>query len=960
MTKKVISWLVILLLPIMIFASNGDKVSGLVVNKVTGEPLIGANVIIEGLNIGSATNMDGFFSFSFDVEESFVLVVSYMGYKTTEVECTPDRDLTNLEIRMTEDILMSEKVVITGIGSKTSREIAPVAVASVAAQELTESMSYTSVSQLLNGKVAGATLSTSSGNVGAGYSFNVRSGGGINGNGQPVIYVDGIRVNNSELEGYFAKGGQQLSALTTLDPSEIANIEILKGPASAASYGTDGSNGVVLITTKRGNLAVGGRGFKVNYKYQTGMNQQSYKYTKDDILTYKDANGIFRDGQVEGHNLQISGGNSAVRYFFALGQRNEEGIVGNNSMDRKNIRLNVDAIATDNLTFSVTTSFAETVTERPENDNNIYGWLGNTVLRTSAYGWLDSLSIARTDDDNNMKSFTGSIKATYEPVKNLTANLSVGVDNLNMRTIAYYPPDGGYLYDTGSRQIYNRNNIQYTYDMDLGYKANITADLSLDTRIGTQIFDRDMRSSWVQADSLSNIKIKDIESAAIMKDYGENYFTERKAGVYFNNSMNYQNRLFLGANIRQDFCSSLSDKAPNIFYPSFNAAIRLDKFGLAPSFMDLAKLRIAYGETGQLPDATDAIRLIWAAEQSGYGPGGTINQIGNEEIEPERIKELELGLDLNMFNRFGIEMTYAKMNAENSIVGRDLAPSTGLTASALPVNVGKVEGWAFELSFNGRLIDKKNLKLDFTQLNSWQDNEVTKLAEPIYSAFDMQVIQEGYRKYTFLGVEVDSIIYGDDGKYERYTLTDEEQDLGSGIPFYNGSFALDLTLFKNVQVRALIDWRYKFKVYNYTKIYQTYFGNNQDYNNAISMKDSLEAIDGYDYSSSKYKNAVDDYVQYSSLFGGSDAGFVEDGDFIKFREISISYNATSFLHNLTKHSGINKIYFAFSANNIATWTKYSGPDPDVNMSGANDGDKGLDFMTLQHPKSYTFTIQLGL
>ena len=937
-------------------------VNGVVVSAKTGDPLIGANVNVKGTEVGAATDAEGFFTFTFDAENSFTIRVGYMGYKSKEMTLSPQDQLTGLEIQLQEDVLESERVVVTGIASETSKEVAPISVGTVNAGKLSEKVPYTSLDQLINGKVAGASMSSSSGNLGGGFRFDIRSGGGLNGDAQPVIYIDGIRVNNEEIEGGIldSKGGQEISTLAGLDPDQIQDIEILKGPAAAATYGTDGSNGVVLITTKRGQMVSGGKGYAANYKYTTGYHEQSYEYTEDDILTYKAANNAFRRGNIEGHNFDISGGTETARYYFALGQRREQGIQVNNFLRRKNFALNLDAMPAENLTLKSTANYSISNSSRPENDNNIYGWVGNTVLRPTPYAWLDSLSIAAAEEDVKQSNFRGSVSAQYTPLKNLSINGMVGVDNNSIRLIDYYPPWGGYLYDHGSRQIRTIDNIRYTYNFDVKYKYNIMEGLSGNSAIGTQLTDSESRSNYTQADSLASDKVKDISSAAQMANYFEGYTTERRAGIFLTNSFNFKDKFFFGANLRQDFASSLSEKAPDIYYPQVNAAIRLDRFGLTPDFFDMAKFRVAYGETGQLPLPTETIKLIWAAEQSGYGPAGTVNEIGNEKLEPERVKEATVGLDLSFFDRFGLEATYSNMNAVNSIVGRQMAPSTGKIASDVPANIGEVKGWAFELSLNGRILDMNNFTLDFTQLNSWQDDEVVKLKEPIWSAFDVQVIKEGLPRYTWYEVDVDEIIYDENGKYESYTLTDEQVDLGTALPFYKGSFSLTANLFNNFSVYTLFDWKTQFKVLNYTKVYQTFFGNNVDLNEAQEIM--AEADSTGKYNTSKYKNAVEDYVDYTSVYAGTYQGFVEDADYFKIRELSISYDASNLIRTFWRTADFRNLVFTLSGQNLFTWTKYSGPDPEVNMSGAvaRNADRGLDFMTMQHPRTIAFKVQLGL
>ena len=247
--KKSILYLVIT--SISLYAQS--TISGTVTDE-SGNPLIGANVLVEGTAVGAATDIDGIFSINYIPEGEYTLVVSYIGYKK---QLLTTSDTQNLNFILQQDVFASEAVVVTGIASERSIGNTEVSVSRLDASELSETNSFSDMSQLLYGKVAGVDIRKSSGNVGGGWRFDVRAGGGLNGSEQPVIYLDGIRIDNAEystiLRGWIPiSGGQGFSTLADLNPEDIESIEVLKGPAGATSYGTNGSNGVVIITTKKG------------------------------------------------------------------------------------------------------------------------------------------------------------------------------------------------------------------------------------------------------------------------------------------------------------------------------------------------------------------------------------------------------------------------------------------------------------------------------------------------------------------------------------------------------------------------------------------------------------------------------------------------------------------------------------------------------------------------------------
>ncbi|MDZ7357610.1 MAG: carboxypeptidase-like regulatory domain-containing protein, partial [candidate division KSB1 bacterium] len=210
--RKLTFLLCCLLIAALSLPTLAKEIKGVVVDKKTNAPLPGANVYIRGTTFGAATDINGRFSFSYEPTRSFNLTVSYIGYKTEVRTLSPSEDLTNLRFEMIEDVFRGEEIVVTGIASKTAKSVAEVAVARLTANQLTTANSYQEISQLIAGKVAGVNIAPASGNVGGAIRFNVRSGGGLNGNEQPVIYIDGVRVDNSEVIG-FGVGGQGTSTL---------------------------------------------------------------------------------------------------------------------------------------------------------------------------------------------------------------------------------------------------------------------------------------------------------------------------------------------------------------------------------------------------------------------------------------------------------------------------------------------------------------------------------------------------------------------------------------------------------------------------------------------------------------------------------------------------------------------------------------------------------------------------
>lgn len=966
MKQKIYLILFCLLTFSVLWGQQKMTITGIVTDE-NENPLVGANIVVTEFNIGATTDLNG--KYTLEIPQTYLtgaqtqIVVSYIGFKKKTESFVLRSGVLELDLMLEEDVFRSEEVVITGIASKTSKDIAEVSVSRINAEELTGISGYQSMSQLVTGKISGVQLSPSSGNVGGGFRFFMRSGGGLNGNEQPVIYVDGVRIDDNQIVGY-GVGGQGMSMLANLNPDEIESIDILKGPAGAAMYGTSGSNGVVLIKTKSGKFKPGmdGTGFSVDYKYLTGFNSQSYEYSEKDFLSAKDANAIYRDGSIREHSISGTGGYNILRYYLSFNNRYEEGIIENNHLDRTSLRANLNAYPSDKISLRLNTNYTLSEMSRPINDNSIYGYLGNTLLFPTSYAFTDSASVAGFEDDNKSNQFIGTAGITYTPIKNLEANFTVGLDNSDWRQDQTYPYDLSYSFaPDGERDIYIRNNSQFTYDFNIQYKYSIIDNLDLTSIVGAQLFDRTLRTAFYSVRDFNTELITNIGAGETVIDRDEGKLHERAAGLFTEHSAAYKNQYFLTLALRNDYASTIGKKAPNVLYPKASFAIRMDKYDFMGNLFDLLKLRLAYGESGQLPGNIDAIPLLWEAEAGGYGAGAVLSAIGNDELEPERIKEFEVGIDFELFNSLSVEATYYQQFAENSIIDFRNSPSTGQTASAVPFNIGALKSKGFETLVQYTPVRTNDYRLDLSAIYNYQKNEVTDLggAQPIFDGFDVNVIKEDLPKHEFYVNKVLGPAFDANGNYTGAQLSDERVAVGNPIPTHSGSFSVNFTFLKNFKLYVLADWTMDQKIFNNTKLFAIRFGNNPDYTLYRKQLGIVtdEEVTPFTPGSVEYNEVANKLVAIDWRY---DYNFIEEADFIKIREISLSYSFKDLLPFIYANSYINDLIVGFSARNIFTSTKYSGADVEVNFSGARSLSRGQDFLTLQNPKVYNFFVRIGI
>lgn len=960
----------LLLMPGLAFAQEG-VVEGQVTDSQTGSTLPGANVQIQELRIGAATDIDGQYRIPNVPTGEYTLRVSFVGYKaaTRSVEVGAGETVT-ADIALEPDLTGLEEVVVTGIASQSVKTETSVAVSRVNAEQLTQNNTYSSVDQLISGNTPGVSASASSGNVGSGVRFRIRGGGGLNGDGQPVIYIDGVRVDNSEIVG-FGAGGQGTSALADLDPENIQSIEILKGSASTAIYGTEGSEGVVLITTKSGRA---GQDFSVRYKQTMGFNQEVRDYPEDRYIAADAVNSLWRDREdatLWESGVTASGSAAGVNYLGSITHRVNNGIIQSNRGERTNFRANFEAFPTEEVSLQANASYTLNDLQRPDNDNNIFGFLGNTLLAPGGnpYFFTDSTSVTLIDDIQQVQRFVGSFTASYSPqwLDGFQLRGTGGYDISSRRQDRTFPVEGNYTGVTsGERNIFVRNNRRYNMDGSAQYNYNITPDLEATSIAGFQVLQIRTRTFFGTAQNFNTGLITNAGSGADLLLLDEGFTNTRQAGVFAQQEFNFKNTYTLAGTIRRDYASLIGDEASAIIYPSVQGNIRLNQFDFVPEAFDLLKIRAAYGESGQLPGLTDVQLVRFLAEPSGFGPGATISSVGDPGLEPERVRELEGGVDISLYDRYSFEATYYRQFTNNTIINFNPAPSTGFGQETVPRNAGEVLNQGVELGVGLTPYRTARHQVDIDINYSYRTTEVQDLggSPPIAGPFDLNYQVEGLPKNVFYTQEVLGAQFNDAGEFLGPEIRrDENGDpvrtaQGAPAPDHFGGVRLNVRLFKNLSITGFAEYAAGQQVFNNTELFAALFGNSK---RRSDLQDRLfgneeEGIEPLDPGSAEYIDVANQLAFTNPNF---DANYIEDADWLKLREISVRYN----FNDLLRKAGVTQVRdfsITLAGRNLFTFTDYSGPDPEVNFDGARGQIQGQDFLTLQTPRNFSLILTLGI
>ena len=1050
-----------LFITLRLFA-DGGSVSGTAQSQY-GEPLWGANVYLLGTSLGASTDSAGYYNIQNIPVGKYTLTCDYIGYRSgkksiyisafdteggiesdgsylekmgldeadddSESGIIKGKTLDGIDFSLDEDVFNSEEVVVTGIASERSVEVSEVAVTRMKPRRFNESTSYTDFGSLVYAKVSGLDIRKASGTVGGGFRFDMRAGGGLNGSEQPVIFIDGMRVANDETGKNFT-GGQGLSTLLDFNPDDIENIEILKGPAAATSYGTNGSNGIVFIETKKGVAGEDGPTF--NYKHTTGRNSPEFEV--DEGFQNRDVfHSLLSDGAINDDYFSVSGGDYKSRYFGSFSRRHEEGMIiwkDNNKFDRSTLRANFDFLPQDNLKLSLNSSYSILDSRVPPSDNHIYGILYNTLVAFEPWQEADSAAVSDLGISLKSKRLISSASLTYYPFKKLNkyglntfaVRGKIGVDDVQRDHSRLYSSDYTYgLNSLGSKAMQKSDETSVNYDIGAAHNFS-GGPIVATTSLSVQFFDRTWQGMEIYRDYFGQSAVTDIGSATDITVAGEWFGNSRDAGGIFTEEVSIYDQYYLTFSYRKDYSSALGASSRSIGYPGLRFSTRLDKFGFVPPQFQLLKFRIAYGESGVLPNHDDGQRLLWSGMVGGYGSGASIAKVGNPDIEPEKISELEWGLDLTWKSLLSLELTSYQQWAENSVIYIPLAPSMGYGNLSKPENVGSMEMEGFETLLKLSPIKKKDLSVDVTTSYSWNDNIVKKMGEPIFDRYGIMTTREGYPKYTLWGKEVfgakidtfDLALLGMTGMVPYFdplngVITEDEGMLGRSVPQHTGNLSMSVN-YRIFDFFMLFERKTGFM----TGIGGMWWATAPNNNGHIAWLQSIQKLGidelfaGMNVLPLQFIRQITPVVEEDEVVGtvnydlyaatggavpplpvaipGREAeweaaanefalnhpshitNFGEDGSFTRLREVNLGVNLDRLLPMLKLDNAISGLRVFVSAQNLKLWRPPGtiGIDSEINAVGAitepigisETGYRSIEAHTMPHPTTYNFGINV--
>ena len=1004
--------------------------TGRVLDERLGEPLPGATVLLGETGLGTSTGLDGTFRLVTPAESgTFSLKVSYLGFRSVERDVTlTGASVAVGDVRLAEDALRTDEVVVTGSGVPTERRQLGNTIASIDAAEL-QTASPVSVDQALAGKVAGAVVSQNSGDPAGGISIRLRGTGTVLGSGDPLYIVDGVIVDNSSAQ-LIDLGGTAQNRLVDLNPADIERIELVKGAAAAALYGSRANNGVVQIFTKQGRTG------EPRVTLQTSFNTSGIRETlavneapfnrpinpadpdaeREAVERFDYQDDIFRQAAGTEQYASVSGGAGGTNYFVSGGHLVNQGIVNGTLFRRLNGRVRLGQRLSPVLRLSAGGAFSNSRSDDVPNGgiSASYGALTGFIFgpnttdiapdpQTGVFPDIGARSnprdvIENFDFSQLTNRFTGNLQAEYTPLQNLSVTALGGLDTYTQRGLAFIPlGTTSATEETGRSRRADRNVTLLNGGLTARYSAGF-GGIESTTVAGIDVQNERGSTFAVDATNLTlGLETTDAGNTVVT---GESRFETNLFGAFVQETVGIQDQLFLTAAARVDASSVFGEDNRWNVYPKVSGSYNVP--GLAGALSSV-RVRASLGQTGGLTaigafDRFNSLTVTPYVDGGGFVPP-TVR--GNPDIKPERQTELEAGLDVGLFGgRLGFELTGYVQNTDDLLLLTDIAPTTGsdrqlanvgtlknrgveVLVRALPVSTDRVQ-WqsTFTFAANRGVVDLNpeltedpdaTLGLGGFGLVSQLDDQPfgTFYTTPFERDAEGRILGIVYdptncdaapaclaldaegNPITAPGeLDEDRILRDADGNPLYPIKGDGPAIIGDPNPDWTASWINEVEVGGGFSLRAQLDGSFGGDIFNFTRRLGSLFvfGTTEDY------QFEIDGVAPYQY----YQNS-----SYTAPSGESTAfgtfslfeNWIEDGSFVKLRELSVSYVIPG---RYVRGLGLGGLRATLYGRNLFSIDNYSGYDPETNVAGQSNTVRGYDFVQVPIPRTFGLTLSATL
>lgn len=994
------------------FAQERERMGTVV--DTNGETLVGATVYLaDSRERGTVTDING--EFAITAADDDVLVVSYVGYQTRRVTVGEE---SNLTITLQLDQQMLSDVVVVGYGVQTRSDLTG-SISSISADEI-ENQPVASLDAALQGRSSGVFVSSPSGTPGAGISVNIRGQTSISGSSEPLYVIDGVPIISEDLSGLFS-GGQSTNSLADLNPNDIESIEILKDASATAIYGSRGANGVVVITTKRGQAGQSSIGFNMYTGFQNITNEvdmmnsneflnlmddaaiqdnrdlgtnYSETYVSDlwgfdpnanDLQNTRWYDEIFRTSSVSNYELTASGGSENTRYFTSFGYYDQEGVQLGTGFERLSGRINLDATVTDWLDFGANITVNRTVQDRTINDNSLYGVVINSLAGDPLmpvyeedgsyadpfdyFGWwmLDNPVLIAKEYQRYTRTVRGlgTIFGEASLAEGLSLRTSLSIDYTNLDDEAYTPIISRESRNSQSNGFGNYGTTQdFTWLIEnyLSYVNTFSDRHSVNAVLGTSFQASNRDFSSISAQGFPSDQFTKLTVAAQVTAASTSGSSWGLASYFFRGNYTFDDKYLFTTTGRLDGSSRFGENFRYGFFPSGSVAWRVtnEDFMQNQDLFSELKPRVSYGVTGNQEGIGNfASRGLFGVSDYRSTPTLVPSQLSNANLTWESTKQLDFGLDVGLLDdRVTLSADYFIKTTDDLLLNRLVPGVSGF--SSVTDNIGKMENKGFEFDIRGAILSGRDLTWSSGFNISFIRNTVLELEVNNQILNDSHILSEGEPVGTFHLIDQNGV----DPETGNMIWIDENGDgvIDSGDRRTVGNAQPDFFGgFSN---------SFAYKGFDLNVLFQFTYGNDI-FNHSRASYENLgwsRIGTGFPLPDGNNHTLADDrWMQPGDNTDIPRASLTN----INWREYSSRWLEDgsylrlktltlgyNFSPDITQRIGMRNLRLYMQGQNLLTFTSYTGLDPEVNQNARNALVAGSDFGTHPQVKTISFGINL--
>ncbi|MFN2394078.1 MAG: SusC/RagA family TonB-linked outer membrane protein [Bacteroidales bacterium] len=979
MKKELLGFIVMILLGLSITAQT-ITITGTVTSVMEDDmPLPGATVQIKGTTLGTVTDMEG--RYQIEASATDTLFFSYVGM-ISEIVPIEGRNIINVGLRM--DIARLGEVVVVGYGTESSRLVSG-SLGVVSESEMRD-VPMRTLDGVLQGRSAGVQITQNAGNPGAATSIRIRGNSSISAGNEPLYVIDGIPMTSGNY-GQIGFSGQGINALSDINPNDIESITVLKDASAAAIYGARATNGVIVITTRRGsekrtdinfNMSMG-RQEAANVLQMLNADQwHDYRGTEPDPDNPVDTDWlskIFREAPMSSYELSASGGDEKTQFFISGNYFMQEGIIIGTDFQRLNGRLNLDHKVNSNVTIGGSLGTSYSFNNRVEGDRSLHGVLPNAISMAPIYpvynedgtynqdGFFANPIAIGNEAINEAHSYRtiGNAFTDITFLDNFTFSTKWGMDYLSLREHSYDPTTTrqgattnglGIEAQTSVLNIVSNNLLRYNNSFQEVHNVEVLGGYSF------EMFQR--RIQYAEGVDFPGAYFQYLLDAGTIR-LAEARATDRGINSYFGQMRyNYDYKYIVSLSGRFDGSSKFGPNNRYGFFPAVSVAWRLTEesfFQSLKATINEFRIRTSYGLTGNdgIPDFAYMDLYRGRAnyrQQAGIAPTG----IPNPDLKWETTRQFNIGADIEFFDeRIAFALDYYHNTTSDLLFNRPVSFTSGFTS--ITSNIGELENKGVEVSLTTLNVSKNKFswetKFNLSHnknkiLSLYKDQNLLDLDRYSPSAVIVGEPMSVFYGFRSLGVDPSTgDIVWDDIDGNGVINSDDRTIIGDPNPLFTGGFTNNL-MYGPFELNFFIQFSYGNDIFNATRIF-------------------IEAMKGPDNQSvailDRWRQPGDETDIPRASENDPNANnrissrFVEDGSYARLKNLTFSYNVK---REWVQRIGAQSARIFFTGANLITVTNYSGMDPEVNYRGDSNLLRATDFFTYPQARTYTFGINLRL